>query len=378
MIAPYESEDELIFFVDLQTQYGVKTEGIALKNKGFRLFSGLLKGKALSVANFYSQKLQQKVDEDLRQGQFDAVVCTASSMAEYVFNSNAPCLRQHDNSPRLYMDFMDLDSDKWRQYAHRASFPMTYVYRREHRLIADFERQIVKRFDACFFITDTETQLFKQNAPVANNIFAIENGIDTNTFKPAAPMPALTPPVLLFTGVMDYAPNIDAVLWFVEHVWQDILTCWPDAQFIVGGMNPTDKIQALAKIQGITVTGFVDDIMPYFAQANIFVAPFRIARGVQNKVLQAFACGIPVISTPMGAEGIRCQLDESILLAESPQDFVKHITRLTTEAALYARISANALSIIIEQYAWDSILHPFEQVLAGDITSTAQHFEQSQ
>jgi sugar transferase (PEP-CTERM/EpsH1 system associated) len=378
VLAPYESQDEVTFFQELQKHYAVRAEGVALTNKVYRLCSGLLKGKALSVSNFYSQKLQQQVDETLCQGQFDAVICTASSMAEYVFNSNAPCLVQHEISPRLYMDFMDLDSDKWRQYAQRASFPMSYVYRREQRLIAEFERQIVERFNACFFITDAETQLFKQNAPIANNIFAIENGIDTTAFKPAAVMPELAPPVLLFTGVMDYAPNIDAVLWFTEHVWQDILRRWPDAQFIVAGMNPNDKVQALTKTQGITVTGFVDDIMPYFARANIFVAPFRIARGVQNKVLQAFACGIPVISTPMGAEGIRCKQDESILLAESAEDFIKHIISLTTDAALYERISSNALSIIIEQYAWVSILHPFEQVIAGNITSTIQQTEHCQ
>lgn len=376
VLAPYEDQDEIAYFDALHKQYAVQSQGIRLTNKAYRLVSGLLKGKALSVSNFYSQRLQHRLDETLLDGQFDALVCTASSMAEYVFKSQAPCLIKH-KSLRLYMDFMDLDSDKWRQYAQRASFPMTYVYRREHKLIAEFEQEIARRFNACFFITDAETQLFKLNEPTANNIFAVENGIDTLTFQPAEPRPELTPPVLLFTGVMDYAPNIDAVLWFIDNVWQDILTRWPDAQFIIAGMNPTDKIQALAKTQGITVTGFVQDIMPYFATATIFVAPFRIARGVQNKVLQAFACGIPVVSTPMGAEGIRCQQAESILLAQTPQEFIKHITSLCTDKALYGQISAKALSIILEQYAWESILQPFEQVIAGNLTNTVQQIEPS-
>ena len=130
---------------------------------------------------------------------------------------------------------------------------------------------------------------------------------------------------MLFTGVMDYKPNIDAVVWFVDNVWQEILKEYPEARFIIAGMNPTSNVKGLEKISGIEVTGFVDDILPYYHQSDYFVAPFRLARGVQNKVLQGFACGLPVISTPMGAEGIDCTNDLDILIASTADEFLSCI-----------------------------------------------------
>ncbi|MEP2653046.1 MAG: glycosyltransferase family 4 protein, partial [Paraglaciecola sp.] len=115
-------------------------------------------------------------------------------------------------------------------------------------------------------------------------------------------------------------------------------------------------------------TGFVDDILPYFHQATIFIGPFRIARGVQNKVLQAFACGIPVISTQMGAEGIRCKDKESILLAATPEDFINEIETLTLDKALSQEIAGNALAIIQQHYTWEGVLAPFDSVLS-EVTS---------
>jgi sugar transferase (PEP-CTERM/EpsH1 system associated) len=368
ILAPYEVDSELEYFATLEKKYAIPTEGVKLGNKMVRLLMGLLTGKSLSVTNFYSRQLQQKVDEHVKNNQIDAILCSASSMAEYIFKSSVI----HTQSNALIMDFMDLDSDKWRQYAERSKFPMNLIYWREAKLVAKYERKIAERFDANFFITDTETNLFKKTCPKADNIFSIENGLDTNTFKPSLQEKHIQTPVLLFTGVMDYAPNVDAVIWFVDNVWQSVISHWPDAQFYIAGMNPNEKVQALKKMDGIHVTGFVEDILPYFDKATIFVAPFRIARGVQNKVLQAFACGIPVISTDMGAEGIRCQDGESILHANSPSDFIEHITTLTQNQATYNQLSDKALGIIRQHYSWDGMLQPFELIIKNAVESRQQ------
>jgi sugar transferase (PEP-CTERM/EpsH1 system associated) len=287
-------------------------------------------------------------------------------MAEYIFKSHVIKAQQ---SPSLLMDFMDLDSDKWRQYADSAYVPMKWVYQREAKLIAIFEQQVSQRFDACFFITETEKALFSKTIGVADNIFAVENGIDTDMFKPALHKELSDHPVLLFTGVMDYAPNVDAVIWFVENVWQQVLDKWPMAQFYIAGMSPSEKVKALSNKQGVEVTGYVDDILPFFDKATIFVGPFRIARGVQNKVLQAFACGVPVVSTSMGAEGIRCEDGHSILLAKTPEDFMMQLTRLSEDKTLRENISNKALDIIKNFYAWDSVLAPFDRVLKEKTSS---------
>lgn len=362
VISPYEESAELPYFNELKSQYGVNVHSFRLPPKLFRLMSGFVQGKALSVANFSSADLQKGLDQLLDEHEFSALVCTASSMAEYVFNSEAKAIKNRKLS--LFMDFMDLDSDKWRQYAQRSSLPMKLLYTRERNLISTLEVKVAAIFNACFFITETEVALFKQGAPHVGDICAIENGIDTVGFSPPEVPRLRESPILLFTGVMNYSPNVDAVLWFVKNVWKDIVQKWPTAEFIVAGMDPTEKIIALGNMRGITVTGFVDDIKPYFNRANVFVAPFRIARGVQNKVLQAFACGLPVISTPMGAEGIRCSDNQSILLAETSSDFILQLEKLFQFPDHYTRIADNALRLIHQHYTWESILNPFEKKLS--------------
>ena len=362
VLAPFEDESELQHFTELERLWCKQVDGEKLAGKALRLAKGLLKNEAMSVANFYSSSLQAKFDADITQNQYDAVICTASSMAKYVFNSGT--LDSLNPRPRIVMDFMDLDSDKWNQYANEHSFPMSWVYQREAKKVASYEIQTSNTFDTCLFITDTECELFRKNKPDADNVYAIENGMDTDTFKPAINKPQSESPIVLFTGVMDYAPNVDAVLWFVEHAWPQISQTWPEAKFYVAGMNPTEKVRALAdKDSSIVVTGFVDDIMEYFDRSNIFVGPFNMARGVQNKILQAFACGIPVVATPMGAEGIRCKNEESILLANDGTEFVEQIKRLMNDQELYDRIASEALSVIQQGYSWDGILKPFERFL---------------
>ena len=373
VISPYEESAEVPYFTELKSQYGVNVHSFRLPPKLLRLMSGFVQGKALSVANFSSAELQKGLDKLLDEHEFSALVCTASSMAEYVFKSQAKVIR--DKKLRLFMDFMDLDSDKWRQYAQRSSLPMKLLYSRERNLISTLEVQVAAHFNTCFFITETEVALFKEGAPDLGDICAIENGIDTVGFCPPDAPRFRESPILLFTGVMNYSPNVDAVLWFVENVWKDIVHIWPSAEFIIAGMDPTEKIIALGNMRGITVTGFVDDIKPYFNRANVFVAPFRIARGVQNKVLQAFACGLPVISTPMGAEGIRCSDNQSILLAEKSSDFVLQLEKLFQFPDHYTRIANNALQLIHQHYTWESILNPFEKKLSmnqADSFSTSQ------
>ena len=362
VVCPFDDVKDPEYAKALQSRYCQQAHGEKLGSKYPRLLSGLLRGQALSVANFYQATLQTKVDALLQQNP-DAVLCTASSMAAYIFNSSVyPSLKK---PPRLYMDFMDLDSDKWRQYAAKASGLKRWIFSREARLVGNFEKRIAEQFSACFFITETECQMFRQQNGDIGQIYAVENGLDTDAFHPPLQASNHDKPVFLFTGVMDYAPNIDAALWFVDNVWQSIRSRWPNAEFIIAGMNPSAKIQSFHQKDGVLVTGFVDDILPYYHQATIFVAPFRIARGVQNKILQAFACGLPVVTTPMGAEGIKCADGFSILIAESPQQFFAQIERLIVDAEHHRKITEQALHVIDSQYKWEALLDPMVNVLQG-------------
>jgi sugar transferase (PEP-CTERM/EpsH1 system associated) len=364
---PLGNRADSVSINELKSRYDISVISCPLTLKLLRLSIGVLTGKPLSVANFYISKLQKKFDRYLSDHHFDAIFCTSSSMSEYVFKSVYLKSIKSTSSPAplLFMDFMDLDSDKWSQYASTAKWPMDWVYRRESRLLGLYETSIQREFDASFFISQAEVDLFKQRFGSVEKIHVLGNGIDGDFFKPPAVVPDNNSPVFIFTGVMDYKPNIDAVRWIVDNAWQQIIDLYPGARFIIAGMNPTANILALAKLPGIEVTGFVDDILPYFHQADYFLAPLRIARGVQNKVLQAFACGLPVIATDMGAEGIDYTDGKDILLANTPGKFISQIKGLHNDTELRQKIRTNALTLIRNRYSWDGQLKALDTIIDG-------------
>jgi glycosyltransferase involved in cell wall biosynthesis len=164
---------------------------------------------------------------------------------------------------------------------------------------------------------------------------------------------------------MDYKPNIDAVLWFVEHCWPQIIAQHPNAQFVIAGMNPSATVQKLAEDNSIVVTGFVDDIMPYFQSASVFVAPFQIARGVQNKVLQAMACELPVVTTSRGIEGIVHAQGEDVLVTDDTQLFTEHCLTLLADQQKVESIGHRARQTILNNYAWPEVLKPLTELIAS-------------
>lgn len=362
--APLEQAEDSEYFKHLSQEFCEQVKFSPLSNKPLRLIKGLLMGKALSVANFYTGSLQQQFDKLIQQSSFDAIICTSSAMAEYIYNSQT--LTSLKIKPQLLMDFMDLDSDKWKQYSNSSNIPMKWIYQREAKLLGRFEAQITHDFAASFFIADAEVELFKKQCQNHGQVLTMGNGMDTTLFTPSNTPPNNENPVFLFTGVMDYKPNIDAVVWFVETIWEGIIKQYPKARFIIAGMNPIKAVSELTKIQGVEVTGFVDDILPYYHESDYFVAPFRIARGVQNKVLQAFSCGLPVISTPMGAEGIACQENKHLLLANNRDEFLGCVNLLESNKNLQQEIRSNALALISSHYSWQGMMQVLDNVLLGE------------
>ncbi|MFT6896509.1 MAG: sugar transferase (PEP-CTERM/EpsH1 system associated) [Paraglaciecola sp.] len=365
LFAPYDAPGDLSFFDELKRVLPCQVSAFELPSKPYRMIMGMVKGDSLSESNFYSHHLQQHFDQSLLAERPDIVMCTASSMAPYLFNSKT--LKIMSRKPKLLMDFMDVDSDKWRQYAESSRWPMRWIYQREQKLVAACEKKIATEFDECYLIAAAEVALFKQQVTPTDNVKVLGNGLDTRAFYPAKNKHRNHAPVFLFTGVMDYKPNVDAVVWFVQTCWKQILQLHPDAKFIIAGMTPNKEVNKLTAFTGVQVTGFVEDILPYYHQADIFVAPFRLARGVQNKVLQAFSCGLAVVSTPMGAEGIACNDQEHLLLANCAEDFLAKIASLVDDPALSASLGSNALSLIEKQYSWEGQLQPLINAIGKEI-----------
>jgi len=373
---PLENSEELSFANTLEQTHGIGLLHAQLKPKLYRLASGLFKGTSLSVSNFYNQALENQIQDYIEAEAPEVILCTSSAMANYVFS--LPVFRAIKRTNiRLVMDFMDLDSQKWQEYADVKLWPMSAVYAREARLMAALEEQVLKNFDASIFVSDEEKQLIEKNSATTH---VVANGVDLEKFYPAikntrrisdraaADMPSNNitanatantrsynnAPVFLFSGVMDSFPNEQAVEWFVKNIWPQVKARHPGAEFIIAGMNPGKKTRLLKKDVGITVTGFVEDMLPYYHRADVFVAPFQIARGLQNKILQAMACELPVIATSKGATGISATPGHHLLVADKPNDFIDSIDRLLADKVLYQNLQAAGMQLIKQTFSWQA------------------------
>jgi sugar transferase (PEP-CTERM/EpsH1 system associated) len=253
---------------------------------------------------------------------------------------------------RRVLDMVDVDSDKWTQYAPTQRWPLSWVYAREGRKLADWEARVAQDFDATVLVSKDEAGLLQQRAPQAQHkIGAFENGVDADYFSPARDYPnpyASDVRGVVFTGAMDYWPNIDAVTWFADRIFPAVREAVPAAQFTIVGSRPTEAVIALARQPGVVVTGGVPDVRPWIAHAACAVAPLRIARGVQNKVLEAMAMARPVVASAQAAEGIRAEAGRDFILAPGEADFAHAvIAQLQTPAS-----AAAARDCILKNYDW--------------------------
>lgn len=325
-----------------------------------RALKGVLTGSPLTVASFANAALGRWVTRTLARETHDAVFVYSSAMAQYV-------LGQDLREAKLIMDFVDVDSDKWRQYASEAKAPMRWVYRREARKLLAFDRKVAARADAGILVSEAEARLWRALAPeAAGKTHAIANGIDCRYFSPRHVMsnPFAGPgPHFVFTGTMDYWPNVDAVTWFAARIFPQLRAARPGATFTVVGAKPTREVTALQAQPGVTVTGRVPDVRPYLAHAHAVVAPMRIARGIQNKILEAMAMAKPVVTTSQGLEGIEAEPERHLILADTEEAFVHAALRAAAPDAIPLGLAARRL--MEDSYTWESRLQGLDTILAG-------------
>lgn len=318
-----------------------------------RSLRGLMTGEALSLPYYRDAGLQRWVRS---LSGLDAAIVFSSVMAEYA----PPGLP-------LLVDFVDMDSAKWRQYAEAHRWPLSWLYRREGERLCAYERAVAQRAAHAFFVTAAECALFLAAAPEsADKVSALGNGVDASFFSPeqAFPSPfAVGEMPLVFTGAMDYWPNIDAVVWFAEAVLPDLRARHPQVRFYIVGRHPAPAVEALAG-EGVAVTGTVADVRPYLAHAAVVVAPLRIARGIQNKVLEAMAMARPVVASRACAGPIGAELGVELLAAETAADYQRQIESLLASPDLAARIGRAARQRVLADFSWDAHLATLDQHLA--------------
>ena len=335
--------------------------GVPIDPKRARILSasGFLDGAPLSVAYYRSVAMRRWVDGVLADARPDLLFGFCSGIGEYLFGPATEI--------PLVMDFCDVDSEKWLQYADESRFPMNHFYRREAKTLLSFERRLAARAAASLFVTADESDLFRRLAPeVADRVDTVSNGVDLAAFSPDRHWPEAIPaggPAAVFTGAMDYRPNVDAVVWFAQEVWPRIRATVADARFFIVGAKPAPSVRALDGVEGITVTGRVPDVQHYIAQASCVVAPVRIARGVQNKVLEGMAMARPVVTTPQGFEGIAAVPDRDLLVREDAEGFAAAVAGILRHGDR-AGLGSAARRLMVERYSWEATLAGLDAKLA--------------
>ena len=379
----------------------------------------LLSRLPLSVPYFYSRGLQKQVDALLEKEDIKAVFCFSSVMGEYILRSKAPRL----NEKLLILDYCDLDSDKWRQYSQGSSKPMSWIYSREASLLLRYETRLNDFFDYSVFVSQAEADLFRPWAPRPERIKVIANGVDLDFFSPqsisaskfsrstqpacqdifkdpqterdeisgqnpseftlekrsfsfsgqgrADTEQAFVPnggsveqegPVLLFAGAMNYEANVDGVVWFCNTALPELQRIFPGLRMYIVGSNPVAAVERLAG-KNVIVTGYVEDIRRYYKMADVCVVPLRMARGVQNKVLEAMAMATPVITTSRVLQGIKAAPGRDLLIADNAQEFVDQTSRVLNDEGLRSDLAARGRDFVLANYDWPSNLQALQAML---------------
>jgi sugar transferase (PEP-CTERM/EpsH1 system associated) len=304
----------------------------------------LLTQTPLTLPYFYSTQLNREIREAMANRSYDRIFVYCSAMAQYVGRaSEIPVMT----------DLVDVDSDKWTQYAGFSSFPFSAVYRREGRALREYERKVCERSSCVLVTTEREAQLLRQISDAAR-VHVIPNGVDTDYFQPlAVSSPDATPPSVVFTGDMSYFPNAEAVSYFARAVLPLVRQRVPGVRFVIVGRNPSRIVRQLQTMEGVKVTGFVPDVRTHLANAQVSVAPFSIAAGIQNKILEAMASGLPVVTTTRVARSLSAGAAQAVDVGDTPEEFAAHVVRLLEDPEFARRKGMEGRRRVATDYSWE-------------------------
>jgi polysaccharide biosynthesis protein PslH len=327
--------------------------GMKIKLRALR---ALLTGAPLSVAALDETELHAAIRQKFDELRPDLI---------FVYSSNMAGFAEHFRGVPRIMQFGDVDSLKWRQYADCSRIPMKWIYAIEERRLLSYERRIAHSFSQALVHTEVERRDFERLIPGVSATL-VGNGVDLDYFRPAGR--AKRPGSIVFTGVMDYRPNVDAAVWFCDEILPLVRSQIPEANFTICGSRPSAAVLSLARQKGVTVTGQVRDTRSYLDRAEVFAAPLRMARGVQNKVLEALAMGLPCVTSVAAWSGTVVPQGEGILATDNPREFAEHVIRLLRDGDWRAEMARRARAAAEVNYQWEAQLARLDEVIAAAVS----------
>jgi len=329
-----------------------------------RSLAGLFTNEPLTLSYYRDSEMARWVSQRIRRHRINRMFVFSSAMAVYLPDEAA-------DGMRVVIDFVDVDSVKWKQYAAAMRPPARWLYAREARMLLRADRRAALSVGASLFVSREEADLFRQLAPeVGNRATCIENGVDTDYFSPTKAGQSPYAPedkVLVFTGTMDYIANVKAVRWFATQVFPTLRERVPNAVFAIVGARPTHDVLQLGQIPGVRVVGGVPNVRPYIGHAAAAVTPLQIARGVQNKILEAMAMGKEVVATPDAVNGIDLGETASVHVASDAHRFLtlcEQVLRSTPDEAL----AHSTREWVRERYDWDRNLGRVRWLLENGVS----------
>jgi sugar transferase (PEP-CTERM/EpsH1 system associated) len=324
------------------------------KGRWARALGSLLLGGTISEGAFDAAPLRAVLREWIGQTNYQAVLVSASSMVPYLRMPEVSAI------PAV-VDLVDVDSEKWFEYAERKWWPKSWLYRTEGRRLRNLERQLPSWTQAVTLVSLAEANLYRQFA-APGKIHDVTNGVDLDYFQDRAPE-AAPQKDCVFVGALDYYPNIDAARWFCREVWPKIHARLPATKLLLVGRRPAPAIQRLAQVLGVEVIGAVPDVRPYLRQAAVVIAPLRIARGLQNKVLEAMAMGKAVVASPQALAALGARPEKHVVAAATPQEWLDAVTRLLEDTPRRRQLGAAGRQYVEDRHDWDRCVGPMADLL---------------
>jgi sugar transferase (PEP-CTERM/EpsH1 system associated) len=340
--------------VEVLRRYCKRVEVVRLGRvtRGVRALASLALGRTATEGAFDAPGLRSVLRLWARETRFRSALASSSGVAQYLR------IKELRDVPAV-VDLMDVDSQKWLDYAAATRGPRAWLYRTEGRRMRRLESGLSDSASALTLVTEAEAEIYRRFRP-DGPVHAIPNGVDQDYFRPDPREPEGG---CVFVGALDYRPNVDGACWFCREAWPEILGRSPGMRVSLVGRRPAPEVCRLARLEGVDVIGQVPDVRPFLSNAAVVLAPLRIARGVQNKVLEALAMGKAVVASPQALEGLRVDPGVHLLVASTPAEWSDAVVHLLGSSEVRRRLGAAGRRFVEANHHWGSCLKPLDELL---------------